>query len=207
MESKLGKDLASLATAHLHFARWERARHRAKTYALIFFPDRHPFRQAVDTVCNGLETVRYEAEVCLQMIVREHGAFRGIINGILFDSPEDSLFKGNARRYHDCPEYTFGRGMKREKIMPLAGIGSIHVLEACGRSFIAAASRLAEETAPHGKRRLDRTAKLFDSDCRRVDRQLKRIKVDPAQKAYVVLCLLRSGIPKESASIVLSFLV
>ena len=207
MESKLGKDLASLATAHLHFARWERARHRAKTYALIFFPDRHPFRQAVDTVCNGLETVRYEAEVCLQTVVREHGAFRGIINGFFFESPENNLFTGDAQRYHDCPEYTFGKGIKREKMLPLAGIGSIHVLEACGRSFITAASRLAEATAPRGKRRLNHTAKVFDSDCRRIDRQLKRIKVDPAQKAHAVLCLLRSGLPTESASIVLSFLV
>ena len=161
MEPKLGKDLASLATAPLHFARWERARHRAKTYALIFFPDRHPFRQAVDTVCNGLETVRYEAEVCLQTVVREHGAFRGIINGFFFESPENNLFKGDAQRYHDCPEYTFGKGIKREKMLPLAGMGSIHVLEACGRSFITAASRLAEATAPRWKRRLNHTAKVI----------------------------------------------
>ena len=101
MKLKLGSDFASLATAHLHFAEWERIRHRAKTYALIFFPDSHPFRQAVDTVCNDLETVRYEAEVSLHRIVRAHGAFRCAINGFFFENPEDDLFKSNKRRYHD----------------------------------------------------------------------------------------------------------
>ena len=98
MKSKLGSDFASLATAHFHFAEWERIRHRARTYALIFFPDSHPFRQAVDTVCNDLETVRYEAEVSLHRIVRAHGAFRCTINGFFFENPEDDLFKSNARR-------------------------------------------------------------------------------------------------------------
>ena len=207
MKSKLGSDFASLATAHLHFAEWERIRHRARTYALIFFPDSHPFRQAVDTVCNDLESVRYEAEVSLHRIVRAHGAFRCTINGFFFENPEDDLFKSDAQRYHDCPEYIFGKGIKREKVMPLAGIGSIHALETRGRSFITAAEQLAEATTPRGKRRLEQTAKIFESDCKRVDRQLKRIRVDPKQKAHAVLCLLRTGLPKESANIVLSFLV
>ena len=131
----------------------------------------------------------------------------GIVNGFYFENPEDNLFKSDARRYHDCPEYTFGKGIKREKVMPLAGIGSIHVLEACGRPFTTAAERLVEATTPRGKRRLDHTAKVFESDCKRIDRQLKRLKVDPNQKAHAVLCLLRAGLPRESASIVLSFLV
>ena len=91
--------------------------------------------------------------------------------------------------------------------MPLAGIGSIHALETRGRSFITAAEQLVEATTPRGKRRLEDTAKVFDSDCKRVNRQLKRVRVDPSQKAHAVLCLLRAGLPKESASIVLSFLV
>ena len=204
---KIRRDFASLATAHLHFARWERVRHRARTFALIFFPDSHPFRQAVDNLCNDLEAVQYEVEVCLHRIVREHGAFRGIVNGFYFENPEDNLFKSDAERYHDCPEYTFGRGIKREKVMPLAGIGSIHVLETCGRSFITAAERLVEATTPRGKRQLDHTAKVFESDCKRVDRQLERVKVDPQHKAHALLCLMRVGLAKESAGLVLSFLV
>jgi hypothetical protein len=204
---KVRRDFASLATAHLHFTRWERVRHRARTFATIFYPDSHPFRLAVDNLCNDLETVRYEAEVCLHRIVREHGAFRGVVNGYYFENPEDNLFKSDAQRYHDCPEYVFGKGIKRSKVMPLAGIGSIHVLEASGRSFLIAAERLVEATTPRGKRQLDRTAKVFESNCKRVDRQLKRVKVDPAQKDHAMLCLLHVGMPKESAYLVLSFLV
>ena len=139
--------------------------------------------------------------------MRAHVAFRCAINGFFFENPEDDLFKSDAQRYHDCPEYIFGKGIKREKVMPLAGIGSIHALETRGRSFITAAEQLVEATTPRGKRRLEQTAKVFDSDCKRVDRQLKRVRVDPNQKAHAVLCLLRAGLPKESASIVLSFLV
>ena len=128
MKLKLGSDFASLATAHLHFAEWERIRHRARTYALIFFPDSHPFRQAVDTVCNDLETVRYEAEVSLHRIVRAHGAFRCTINGFFLENLEDDVFKSNAQRYHDCPEYiiTFsGKASSERKLcLSLAAVAS-----------------------------------------------------------------------------------
>ena len=64
-----------------------------------------------------------------------------------------------------------------------------------------------EATTPRGKRRLQQTAKIFESDCKRIDRQIKRVRMDPNQKAHAVLCLLRAGLLKESASIVLSFLL
>ena len=89
----------------------------------------------------------------------------------------------------------------------MAGIGSIHVLEASGRSFLIAAERLVEATTPRGKRQLDHTAKVFESNCKRVKRQLKRVKVDPVQKDQAMLCLLHVGLPKGSAHLVLSFLV
>ena len=64
-----------------------------------------------------------------------------------------------------------------------------------------------EATTPRGKRQLDHTAKVFESDGQRVDRQLKRVKVDPQHKAHALLCLMRVGLPKENAGLVLRFLV
>eukprot|EP00959_Pyramimonas_sp_CCMP1952_P149826 3134773-Pyramimonas_sp.AAC.1 len=116
------------------------------------------------------------------------------------------MISSRATRSANCPEYIVGKGIKREKVMPLAGVGSIHALETRGRSFITAAEQLVVATS-RGKRRLEQTAKVFDCDCKRVNRQLKRVRVDPSQKAHAVSCLLRAGLPKESASIVLSFLV
>ena len=51
----LKKDIAPVLAAHQNFARWERVRHRARTVALIAFPDGHPLRQAVDAVCDDLD--------------------------------------------------------------------------------------------------------------------------------------------------------
>ncbi len=91
-----GSDLAALSTAHLHFARWERVRHRARTIALIAFPDTNPFRMAVDAVCNALEECRHKADLCLQRVVNKYGPFRGVVNGYFFESPHQDLFKSSA---------------------------------------------------------------------------------------------------------------
>ena len=207
MQSKIRKDFSTLATAHFHFARWERVRHRAKTIALLSFPDSHPFRRAVDTLCEDLEAVRCEVEGCLLHIMKEHGTFRAWMNGHFFESPELDLFKSNPERYHDCPEYVIGSSIVRRKVLPLAGAGSIHVLEAAGKSFLAAAARLVEETKPDAKRRLHRTAKAFDHGLKRVQLQLRRVKVNPQHKTHVLLCLQRVGLANENAHIILNFLV
>ena len=204
---KFKRDFASLAAAHLHFARWERVRHRAKTVALISFPHNHPLRLAVDTLCGDLEAVRCEVEGCLLRITKKHGTFRTWMNGHFFESPEADLFKSSAERYHDCPEYVIGPSIARRKILPLAGASSIHVLEPAGKSFLAAASLLVAETKPEAKRRLDQTAKTFDHGVRRVQRQLKRVKVNPQHKIHVLLCLRRLGLANENAHIILDYLV
>ena len=204
--AKVRRDLASLATAHLHFANWECVRHRAQTYALISFPDSHPFRQAVDALCGDLDSVRWELELCLSRIAKEIGGFRGIINGLWFENPEETLFK-NAERYYDCPTYQFGRGIKRRKIMPLAGVGYTRQLESTGQSFLVAANRLAEVAAPDAKKRLDYAGRAFAQDCKRVQKQLKRVAVEPQHKIDVLMCLRRVGLPGENAVIVLAFLV
>ena len=132
------EDFASLAHAHWEFACWQRVRHRARTFALISFPDSHPFRKAVEDICTDLDSVQYEARCCLYKIVRRHGEFRGSVNGWWFEDPEKDLFQSDARKYHDCPEYMFGRGIRRDHELPLFGLASIHCVETRGRAFLEA---------------------------------------------------------------------
>ena len=205
--AKVRRDLASLATAHLHFANWECVRHRAQTYALISFPDSHPFRQAVDALCGDLDSVRLELELCLHRITKEIGGFRGIINGWWFENPEETLFKKDAERYYDCPTYQFGRGIKRRKIMPLAGVGYTRQLESTGKSFLVAANRLAAVAAPDARKRLDHAGRAFAHDCKRVQKQLTRMRVEyPAQNRRFVASSTRWA-PRLNAVIVRAFLV
>ena len=201
------EDFASLAHAHWEFACWQRVRHRARTFALISFPDSHPFRKAVEDICTDLDSVQYEARCCLYKIVRRHGEFRGSVNGWWFEDPEKDLFQSDARKYHDCPEYMFGRGIRRDHELPLFGLASIHCVETRGRAFLEAAEKLVKATIPGAKRRLDHAAKVFEKDCKRVERHLKRVKVCSRHKFEVLLCLQRWGIPGGSPRLVLEFLL
>ena len=205
--SKIRADLAPLAAAHFHFARWERVKHRAHTFALISFPESHPFRTALDALCGDLDTVRLELELCLSRFTQKHGPFSAMMNGFWFPKAEETLFRKDPERYYDCPTYEFGRGIKRRKIMPLAGVGAIHELEPTGWSLLIAASTLAEARAPEARKRIDSTVRAFAHDCKRVLKQLNRITVDPQHKIDVLLCLQRAGLPSESAVLVLAFLV
>ena len=91
--------------------------------------------------------------------------------------------------------------------MPLAGVGCTRQLESTGLSFLVAAHKLAEVTAPGAKKRLDYAERAFTQDCKRVQKQLKRVKVEPQHKIDVLMCLRRVGLPGENAVIVLAFLV
>ena len=201
------EDFASLAHAHWEFACWQRVRHRARTFALISFPDSHPFRKAVEDICTDLDSVQYEARCCLYKIVRRHGEFRGSVNGWWFEDPEKDLFQSDAQKYHDCPEYIFGRGIRRDHELPLFGLASIHCVETRGRAFLEAAERLVKATIPGAKRRLDHAAKVFEKDCKRVERHLKKVKVCKKHVYDVLLCLQRWGIPGGTPRLVLEFLV
>ncbi len=187
------EDFASLAHAHWEFACWQRVRHRARTFALIS--------------CTDLDSVQYEARCCLYKIVRRHGEFRGSVNGWWFEDPEKDLFQSDARKYHDCPEYVFGRGIRRDHELPLFGLASIHSVETRGRAFLEAAGRLVKATIPGAKRRIDHAEKVFEKDCKRVERHLKKVKVCSRHKFDVLLCLQRWGIPGGSPRLVLEFLL
>ena len=126
-------DFLPLATAHKYFARWEQTSHRAHVFAVIHFPDSHPFRRALADAVADLESVRFEAECSLSTIVGKHGGFRGIVNGFFFENGETDLSKKDPKRYWDCPEDRFGKGVKRSRIMPLAGLVCIQLLGTCGQ--------------------------------------------------------------------------
>ena len=93
--------------------------------------------------------------------------------------------------------------MRRCNKLYLAGVASIHGLEASGRAFIAA----VETVPPNAKRDFVRFAETFDEDCQRLERQLKRIKVCPRDRLDVLLCLQRVGVPNAVGRSVLAFLV
>ena len=91
--------------------------------------------------------------------------------------------------------------------MPLAGVGYTRQLESTGKSFLFAANRLAAVAAPDARMRLDHAGRAFAQDCKRVQKQLTRVRVEPQHKIDVLLCLRRVGLPGENAVIVLAFLV
>ena len=72
--------LESVASVHSHFAKWERAKQRALTISIIGFPDGHPLRRAVDSICSDVEECRYTAESCLADFTQKHGPLRCIVN-------------------------------------------------------------------------------------------------------------------------------
>ena len=80
-------------------------------------------------------------------------------------------------------------------------------METKGRAFLGAAGRLVKATIPGAKRRLDHAAKVFEKDCKRVERHLKKVKVCKKDVDDVVLCLQRWGIPGGAPWLVLEFMV
>ena len=97
-----------------------------------------------------------------------------------------------------------GKGVRRTKIVDLAGLDSLRELEGCGKSFMRAVDVLRDNSK---KRRLTHTSKTFNKGVARLETQLKRIKVCPREKTGVLLCLQRVGLPTETGRIVFGFLV
>ena len=99
------------------------------------------------------------------------------------------------------------RGIRRDHELPLFGLASIRNVEARGRAFLEAAGRLVKAIIPGAKRRLDHAAKVFEKDCKRVQRHLKKVKVCKKHVYDVLLCLQRWGIPGRTLRLVREFLV
>ena len=116
-------------------------------------------------------------------------------------------FQNGQDIYWDCPSISFGRGIRRSNKLYLAGVASIHDIERSGRGFIEAVNNLVEKARPKSKKNIVRTAKLFDKDCQRLERQLKRVKICPRDRLEVLLCLRRKGLPNALGGTVLDFLV
>ena len=198
------KHLDSLVVAHRHFARWERVKHRAQTIVTIEFPDKHPLRRTIESIIGDLEECRCKADQCLDDFTKQYGCFRGVINGFVFDSSGE-LFQNAPDRYWDCPEYMISQGCQRKKIMNLAELACIHILETSGRSYLASVAALGTGTSNAWK--LDETTKVFEKDCQRMQKQLKRIQICHKQKVGVLLCLRHVGLPREMSATILKFLL
>ena len=195
-------ELERLVVTHRHFANWECARHRANFAAKLFFPDSHPLRQIVDALSNGLDDCRWSAEVHLATFARQYGGIRGIVNGWYFDSTDEWFRRSD--RYWDCPGIVVGKGVRRTKIIDLAGLDSLRELECCGKSFMAAVDVLRGSSKKH---RLTHASNTFKKGAARLENHLKRIKIYPREKLGVLLCLQRMGLPTETGRAVLAFLV
>ena len=80
-------------------------------------------------------------------------------------------------------------------------------METGGKRFAEAVAHLVEQTRPKSKPNLVKKQKLFEKDCRRLDRQLGRTQVDRRDRLNVLLCLRRGGLPTTAGALVLRFLV
>ena len=131
------KQLESLVSVHGHFARWERVKHRALTIIKIRFPESHPLQHAVDSICQDVEEGRKIAERILAEFTQKHGAFRGVINGFVFNSPTE-LFQSSPDKYWDCPEYSISNNCQRRASLNLTSVACLHIIEPTGKIFLAA---------------------------------------------------------------------
>ena len=198
-------ELLPIQSAHAHFVNWERAKHRAEFFATISFPDSHPLRVALRQVSRDLEQHRWAADVTITDLAREHGAFSAQVNGYHFEKAAD-WFR-SADGYSDCPKIRIGKHVRRNKSLFLAGVASIHDVERSGRAFAKSVTQIVSRVRPRAKENLVRTSKLFDKDCRRLERALQQVKVCPRDCAEVLLCLQCKGLPAPLATGILEFLV
>ena len=113
----------------------------------------------------------------------------------------------SADGFSDCPKIRIDKHVRRNKSLFLAGVASIHDVERSGRAFAESVTQIVSRVRPKAKDNLVRTAKLFDKDCRRLERALRQVKICTRDRAEVLLCLQRKGLPAPLATAVLEFLV
>ena len=198
-------ELLPIQSAHAHWLDWERAKHRADFFSTTSFPDSHPLRVALRQASRDLEQHRWTADVTITDLAREHGAFSAQVNGYHLEKAAD-WFR-SADGYSDCPKIRMGKRVRRSKSLFLAGVASIHDVERSGRAFAESVTQIVSRVRPKAKDNLVRTSKLFDKDCQRLERALQQVKVCTRDRAEVLLCLQRKGLPAPLATAVLHFLV
>ena len=198
-------ELLPIQSAHAHWLDWERAKHRADFFSTISFPDSHPLRVALRQASRDLEQHRWAADVTITDLAREHGAFSAQVNGYHFEKAAD-WFR-SADGYSDCPKIRIGKRVRRSNYLFLAGVASIHDVERSGRAFAESVTNIVSRVRPKAKDKLVRTEKLFDKDCRRLERALRQVKVCTRDRAEVLPCVQRKGLPAPLATAVLDFLV
>ena len=202
----IAPEIACIVQTHKAFARWERMRHRARTLALISFPDGHRLRRAVDALCGSLDDCRSVADSCLAHIVEKRWPLRAaIINGFCFDSPSE-MFALSPDKYWDCPEFSFGAGCGRLKTLDLFGLDSLHALVDGGSRYLEAVRGLLG-TLNGNTKDTDNANTIFKKACERLRRRLKTVRICPKALSTVQLCLRQSGLSPDTSSIVMRYLV
>ena len=199
------EELIPIKRAHAHFANWERAKHRAEFFCKNRFPDSHPLRRVLDDITRELDDHRWAVGITIRDVAKRYGDFRTFVNGCFFEDAAD-WFRNGQYIYWDCPSISFGRGIRRSHELYIAGVASFHDVERSGHGFLEAVNDLVEKVRPKSKPNLVRKTKLFDKDCQRLGRQLRRIKVCPRDRIQVLLCLRRKGLPGPLGGAVLGFL-
>ena len=106
----------------------------------------------------------------LVVFAQQYGEIRGIVNGWYFDSTDEWFRRSD--KYWDCPDIMVGKGVRRTKIVDLAGLDSLRQLECRGKSFMHAVDVLRDNSK---RRRLTHTSKTFNTGVARLETQLKRI--------------------------------
>ncbi len=95
-------ELVPIKRVHAHFAKWERAKHRAELFAKVAFPDSHPLRRLLDDLALDLEDHRWAADLTIHDVAKRYGDFRTWVNGCFFEGATEWLQNGQ-EIYWDCP--------------------------------------------------------------------------------------------------------
>ena len=198
-------ELAPLLITQAAFVNWEAAKYRANDHAKVSFPESHPLRRVFAQTAKALENHRWSAELAVFAVAEKYGDFRVHAHGLVLNEPAE-WFRPREILYFDQSGALFSKGSRRSKQILLAGLHSMHELEASGRCFINAVHKLVDRVRPKAKRDLVRTAKLFDKDCRRLAKELARVQVSMRDRMDVLLCLQRRGLPCVLGQSVLMYL-
>ncbi len=200
------EELAPLLTTQAAFVNWERAKYRANVYAKAAFPESHPLRRVLTQTATALENHRWSAELTVFAVAEKYGDFRAHVHGLVLNEPTE-WFRPKEMTYFDDSAALFNKGSRRSNQLFLAGLHSMHELKSSGRCFIDAVHNLVDRVRPKAKRNLVRTAKLFDKDCRRLEKQLKRVQIRQEDRLSVLMCLRRRGLPCAIGASILTYLV
>ena len=184
-------ELNNLITTHQTFVEWERIRQRADILA-NFFPIHHPLQRCVKKITKTLEDYRYRSELSVIEFENRYGRIVVRIGDKIYEDATDLFQMG---KYCDWPTFTCGHSRPRE--LELNQLSEFHNLENVGKRFMHSVAKLPGSSKPNMKRHLKRKASEFENECHKMEKQLKRIKISPRQRYFILFactnkCLVSS---------------